>query len=78
MKYNAVFIYRNVIALGPVNPFATGSIATIDNTNYTERPEYVDWSTAKLKRGDNIYYNKLDRDSVTGELLNTSTPTSWG
>jgi hypothetical protein len=78
MKYNAVFIYRDVIALGPVNPFATGSIATIDNTNYTERPEYVDWSTAKLKRGDNIYYNKLDRDSVTDELLDTSTPTSMG
>ena len=78
MKYNAVFIYRDIIALGTVNAFATGGIATIDNTNYTERPEYVDWSTAKLKRGDNIYYNKLDRDSVTGELLSTSTPTSMG
>ena len=78
MKYNAIFIYRDVINLGLINPLATGSIATVDNTNYAESPSYVDWSAMKLKRGDNIYYNKKDRDSVTGEILKTTTPTSIG
>ena len=75
---NAIFIYRDVINLGPINPLATGSIATIDNTNYSDNPGYIDWSTVKLKRGDNIFYNKQDRDALTGALKKTSTPVSIG
>ena len=78
MKYNAIFAYRDVINLGPVNPLATGSISTIDNTNYADDSNYVDWSGVKLKRGDNIYYNKKDTDSTTGRRLKTTTPTSIG
>ena len=78
MKYNAIFIYRDVINLGLVNPFATPSIATMDNTNYSDDVGYIDWSAVKLKRGDNIFYNKKDTDSVTGRRLKTSTPTSIG
>ena len=75
---NAVFIYRDIINLGFINPLSTGSIATIDNTNYSAEPGYIDWSTVKLKRGDKIYYNKRDRDSNTNALKRTSTPTSIG
>tara|TARA_R100001594_G_scaffold39285_1_gene70767 strand:+ start:2048 stop:2689 length:642 start_codon:yes stop_codon:yes gene_type:complete len=78
MKYNAIFIYRDVINLGPVNPFTTPSIATMDNTNYSDNIDSIDWSAVKLKRGDNIFYNKKDTDSTTGRRLKTTTPTSIG
>jgi hypothetical protein len=78
MKYNAIFIYRDVISVGLINPFSTPSTTALDNTNYTERPNYEDFSKLKLKRGDGIYYNKKDTDSTTGRRLKTSTPTSIG
>ena len=74
------FDVNDVTAVGAftINPFSTPSTPNLDNTNFTERPSYVDFSTLKLKRGDQIYYNKRLRDSVTGEKQKQTTPTVIG
>lgn len=77
-NYNAIFVCYESISIGFINPFSTPSTPNLDNTNFTERPSYVDFSTLKLKRGDQIYYNKRLRDSVTGEKQKQTTPTVIG
>lgn len=77
-NYNAVFICREYINLGFINPFSSPSVPNLDNTNFTERPSYIDFSKLKLKAGDQIYYNKRLRDSVTGEKKKETTPTVIG
>ena len=77
-NYNAIFICYESISIGFINSFSTPSTPNLDNTNFTERPSYVDFSTLKLKRGDQIYYNKRLRDSVTGEKQKQTTPTVIG
>lgn len=77
MRYNAVFVYQDIIKMGATSPITSSVATTIDNID-SDDPKYTDWTTLNIKIGDEVFYNKKDTDSVTGFRKTSFTRTSLG
>ena len=75
---NVIFkYYTGKIKLGRTKPFASASDQDINQYWASDDPNYLDWSTLDVKKGDGIYWDKPDT-AITGTELKLYTTTLLG
>ena len=78
MRYNVTFTVKGHIEqLGKLAPFANSSATDLVQYYDSSDDKYIDFATLDIKVGDEIYFNKKEKNSF-GKFIDKQTPTKIG